>query len=186
MSAGCNIPTAAFYYCSSLANVSIPSSVTNIGSFAFGSCTNLASLTIPNSISDIASDAFSSCNGLRKIYFAGNAPGSDSSVLIGDTNLTVYYLPATSGWSNTFTYFPTAPWLPQIQTAGGGFGIQNGQFGFNLNWAAGQSVTVQASANLANPVWTPVQSVLLTNGSYYFSEPLQTNGPGRYYLLTSP
>ena len=35
-------------------------------------------------------------------YFAGNAPRADSTVFAGDTNATVYYLPSTTGWSNTF------------------------------------------------------------------------------------
>jgi len=45
---------------------------------------------------------------------------------------------------------------------------------------------VEASTNLGNPVWTPLQTNALTNGSFYFSEALQTNLPGRYYRIRSP
>jgi len=45
---------------------------------------------------------------------------------------------------------------------------------------------VETSTSLANPVWTPLATMTLTNGSVYFSEPLQTNGPARYYRIGSP
>jgi hypothetical protein len=45
---------------------------------------------------------------------------------------------------------------------------------------------VEACTNLASPVWVPLQTNSLTNGSFYFSEPLQTNVSGRYYRVVSP
>jgi hypothetical protein len=39
--------------------------------------------------------------------------------------------------------------------------------------------------NLANPAWTSLQSLTLTNASYYFSEPFQPSNPIRFYRITS-
>jgi hypothetical protein len=203
-----NIGEYAFANCAGLTSVAIPGSVLSLGQMAFQSCyglTNvtlgngvvsignnafasgdLTSVTIPATVTYLGDNAFSENTGLSGVYFLGKAPVGNVVFFSGDNRVTLYHLPNTGGWSTSFPGTPSALWLPQIQAGGNGFGLQNGQFGFNLTWAAGQSVTVQACTNLANPVWTPVQSVLLTNGSYYFSEPLQTNGPGRYYLLTSP
>ena len=36
-------------------------------------------------------------------------------------------------------------------------------------------------ANLANPVWTPLKMVTLTNRSCYFSEPLKSDIPCRFH-----
>jgi hypothetical protein len=45
---------------------------------------------------------------------------------------------------------------------------------------------VEASTNLTSQVWTPLQTVTLTNGSYYFSDPQWTNYPCRFYSLGFP
>ena len=45
---------------------------------------------------------------------------------------------------------------------------------------------VEACANLACPAWLPLQTLTLTNGSAYFSEPVQTNVPARFYRIGSP
>jgi len=95
-------------------------------------------------------------------------------------------LPGTFGWSSNLDGTPAILWNPLIQTADGSFGISNNQFGFNITGTNNFTVVVEACTNLANPVWTPLQTVTLTNGSYYFSEPLQTNSPGRFYGLGVP
>ena len=103
-----------------------------------------------------------------------------------DNNATVYYLPGTTGWGTTFTGLPTVLWKPLIQTSDGNFGVQTNRFGFNINWASGQTVVVEACTNLANPVWSPVGTNILTGGPSYFSDPAWTNYPGRFYRLRSP
>ena len=64
--------------------------------------------------------------------------------------------------------------------------MHGNRFGFIVSWATNISVVVEACTNLASPVWTPLQTNTLTNGSFYFSEPLQTNGSGRYYRISLP
>jgi uncharacterized repeat protein (TIGR03803 family) len=49
----------------------------------------------------------------------------------------------------------------------------------------GASFTLQFCTNLGSPVWTPLQTLTVTNGVFYYSEPLQTNSPGRFYRISS-
>jgi hypothetical protein len=93
-------------------------------------------------------------------------------------------LPGTSGWGALFDGLPTAPWFlpnPQILNFEPGFGIQPGGFGFTISWATNASVVVEAATNLANPVWLPVSTNPLVNGTNYFSDPQWTNYPMRFY-----
>ena len=95
-------------------------------------------------------------------------------------------LPGTTGWSNTFQLVPVVLWNPLIQTGNGNFGVQNNQFGFDITGTPAIPIVVEASTNLANPVWTPLTNVTLTNGLFHFSEPAQPNTPARYYRIGSP
>ena len=54
----------AFKSCTSLANVTIPNSVTSIGKWAFAYSKSLTSVTIPNSVTSIGEYAFFNCTGL--------------------------------------------------------------------------------------------------------------------------
>jgi hypothetical protein len=65
------------------------------------------------------------------------------------------------------------------------FGVRSNQFGFNINWASGMTVVVEACTSLANPTWTPLATNTLTSGTAYFSDPEWSNYPGRYYRLRS-
>ena len=56
-----SIRSGAFEYCSSLASVVIPSSVTCIELYAFSGCRSLASVDIPNSVKSIGDAAFYGC-----------------------------------------------------------------------------------------------------------------------------
>jgi hypothetical protein len=77
-------------------------------------------------------------------------------------------------------------WLPQVQSSDASFGVRTNQFGFNINWASGMVVMVQACTNLANSIWSPISTNTLTGGSFYFSDPKWTNYPARFYRLRSP
>jgi hypothetical protein len=56
---------------------------------------------------------------------------------------------------------------------------------FTLPPANGATFTLQFCTNLGNPVWTTLQNLTVTNGVFYFSEPLQANTPGRFYRISS-
>ena len=67
----------AFYECTRLTDVVIPSSITNIGNLAFDGCKRLTNITIPDSVTSIGSNAFSGCNNLiynryDNGYYIGN------------------------------------------------------------------------------------------------------------------
>ncbi len=57
----------AFYYCDSLANIIIPSTVTSIGESAFNGCRSLTNITIPNSVTTIEDYAFNGCTSLTDL-----------------------------------------------------------------------------------------------------------------------
>jgi hypothetical protein len=96
------IQGAAFQFCASLTNISIPFSVTSIGDFAFYSCTGLTSITIPNSVTSIGTRAFDS-SSLIRVNFLGNAPSLGSIPFNNtDANLKIYRYSTKSGWSSTF------------------------------------------------------------------------------------
>jgi len=94
-------------------------------------------------------------------------------------------LPGTTGWGTTFGGIQTALWQPQIQTNDGSFGVQSNGFGFDITWASGMTVVVEACTNLVNPSWFPVETNFLNNGSFYFRDSSWTNYPVRFYRLSS-
>ena len=114
----------AFEFCN-FGSVTIPGSVTSIGGGAFFGC-GLTNVTIDAGVTNIESGAFSSCVDLTSAYFMGNAPTADSGVFSSGTTLysggiqiafpddpvTVFYLPGTAGWSNSFAGRPTVPCIP--------------------------------------------------------------------------
>jgi hypothetical protein len=192
-----SIGESAFFYCYGLTNVTIGNSVTSIGEGAFQQCYGLTGVTIPASVNSISDDAFYRCSGLQQAFFQGNAPSvdggagsADNTVFLGDPG-TAYYLPGTTGWGSHFGSAPTAFWVlpnPLILNNGLKFGPQNNQFGLTISWASNATVVVEASTNLAHPVWSPVSTNTLTAaiGTNYFSDPHWTNYPSRFYRLRSP
>lgn len=60
---------AAFRYCDSLTNVTIPKSVTSIGNYAFENCHSLKDITIPENVTSIGMQAFSGCDNLETLYW---------------------------------------------------------------------------------------------------------------------
>jgi hypothetical protein len=80
----------------------------------------------------------------------------------------------------------TIPWNPQVLNSSTHFGAQSHDFGFNITWPSGQSVSVEACTNLFNPMWQPVETLLLINGSASFDDSEWTNYPGRFYRLSYP
>jgi hypothetical protein len=164
----------------------LPNTLINIGSQAFKGCKSLTSVTFPTNLTSIGSFAFMLCTNLCSLNFQGNAPSADATIFANDTKATVYYFPWTSGWTNPWQLRPTAPWLPQIQTGGSSFGIQTNQFGFNITWASGMTVVVEACDSPTDLGWSALQTNTLASGPWYFSDPKWTNYPARVYRVRSP
>jgi hypothetical protein len=189
----------------------IPNTVTNIWEGAFSGCSGLTKVTIPSSVTSIGDLAFSGCARLTSVCFQGNAPSFGQDVFDFCYNpddkgcgqqiwdpVTIYYLPGTTGWSTNlsvawrdgdggtgFLNLPTALWLPQVQTSDGSFGVRSNQFGFNINWASGMTVVVEASTSLVNPTWSSISTNIPASGSAYFSDPEWSKYPTRFYRLGS-
>jgi len=166
----------------------VPAGVTNIMDYAFSYCFYLTTVTFPASLTSLEWNAFFSDGALTAFYFAGHAPFTAGANPFVGVGATVYYLPGTTGWSDFLanTGLPQIPWNAQAQTGDGNFGMQNQQFGFNITGTSNLVAVVEACTNLASPVWSPLQTVSLTNGTYYFSEPFQTNTVTRFYQVSMP
>jgi hypothetical protein len=64
--------------------------------------------------------------------------------------------------------------------------VRTNRFGFTVTGTSGLVIVVEACTNLANPLWLSLETNTLSGGSCYFSDPLWTNQPARFYRLRSP
>ena len=83
----------AFYGCSGLTSLTLPSCVTKIGCYALSNCIGLTSLTLPSSVTAIGSQAFNACSELTSIYaYMEKLPETGSNLFLGcdEKNCTVY------------------------------------------------------------------------------------------------
>ena len=83
-----SIGNYAFYNCTGLTSITIPSSVTSIGDDAFYGCTGLTSVNIPNSVTKISIYAFSGCTGLTSITIPSSVTSIGIGAFSGCTGLT--------------------------------------------------------------------------------------------------
>ena len=185
----------AFSHCAALTRVVVPNGVRTIGRQAFSACTNLTSVSIAATVTNVGHEAFGNCSSLAAVVFKGNPPSVTGwpswlppapALFSGATNVTVYYLPGSTGWGPTFYGRPTALWNLEIETGGPSFGVGANGFGFTITGPRHLMVAVEACTDLPNPVWSPVQTLTLTNGSCYFSDPKWRSYSTRFYRLRSP
>jgi hypothetical protein len=177
----------AFLNCTGLTNIFIPDSVAgSISDYAFHGCAGLRRITIPSGVSYLLRFSFAACTNLTGVYFRGNPPGFANDaydVFMGSPATTLYYLPGTTDWPPTVGDQPTALWLAEVQTHDSSFGVRTNRFGFNVTWASGMNVVVEACTNLTNPLWTPLQTNVLSNDTFYFSDPDWTHYTCRFYRI---
>lgn len=177
----------AFYGCTRLDAIAIPDGVVRIGDEAFAECESLSRASIGNGVTNIGDWAFAACDVLNAIHFRGNAPGVDYYIV--DHNTTFYRLigatgwpPAPGLWPDDIFGFPTALWGPAV-LADGEFGAQNGPFGFNVGWTAGQTIVVEAAADPAAGGWGSVETNTLGGDVFHFVDPQWTSHSRRCYRL---
>ena len=81
----------AFYGCSGLKSLTLPSSVTSIGSYAFWRCSGLTSLTILSGVTEIGYRAFYGCSGLTSLTIPSSVTSIGESAFQDCSGLTSIY-----------------------------------------------------------------------------------------------
>ena len=84
----------AFDSCSGLTSMTISSSVTSIGGAAFGGCSGLTSLTIPSGVTEIGDEAFSGCSGLTSLSLPSSVTSIGDGAFEGCSGLTSLAIPS--------------------------------------------------------------------------------------------
>ncbi|WP_417431157.1 leucine-rich repeat protein [Halpernia sp.] len=87
------IGSYAFYNCTSLTSINIPTSVTSIGEYAFGYCTGLTSFTIPNSVTAISDRVFQKCTNLTSVTVPNSVTYIGTYAFAGCSGLTSITIP---------------------------------------------------------------------------------------------
>lgn len=81
------IGRSAFYSCTNLSSIVIPSGVTWILDYAFQNCTSLSLVTIPDSVTSIGIDAFRNCTSLSLVTIPDSVTMIRERAFSGCTNL---------------------------------------------------------------------------------------------------
>ena len=172
-----SIGTNTFYDDSRLRNLVIPNGVISIGPFAFGECQNLTNIVMSARLISISSDAFNGDTFLESIYFLGNAPSAPANLFSYNYFAIVYYLPQTTGWTNTFGGAPAVLWTPQLPAMG--ITTYSNQPVVILPYLAqsiGMHFQLQMTTNLNSANW-----VTVTNGVQFIGVQI-TNAPSPAYF----
>ena len=115
------IGECAFYGCSSLTSINIPSSVTSIGERAFCNCSSLTSVDIPSSVTKIESAAFEDCSSLINVNIPSSVTSIGMYAFLGCSSLTSVNIPSSvtsiggsafqkcSGLRSIYVYAETPP-----------------------------------------------------------------------------
>ena len=90
-----NLGDHAFYGCTGLTSLTIPSSVTSIGDYAFYECCGLTSLTIPSSVTSIGREAFYCCCGLTSLSIPSSVTSIGANAFSNCSGLTSLTIPSS-------------------------------------------------------------------------------------------
>ena len=91
----------AFYGCSGLTSMIIPSGVTSIGYRAFKGCSGLTSMIIPSGVTSIGDEAFYGCSGLTSLTIPSSVTSIGELAFEGCRGLTSMTIPSSVtsiGW----------------------------------------------------------------------------------------
>lgn len=98
------IPVQAFYQCSRLWKIVLPTQITKIREHAFSYCYSLQNINIPNSVTSIERSVFQFCKNLKRITLSDNLLLISGSLFSGCISLTDIAIPdkVTSIGDNAF------------------------------------------------------------------------------------
>ena len=85
----------AFFFCSSLSEIVIPSSLTSIGDNAFYGCDSLSEIVIPSSVISICDSAFSDCCSLSEIVIPSSVTSIGDNAFYGCDTLSEIVIPSS-------------------------------------------------------------------------------------------
>jgi hypothetical protein len=104
------------------------------------------------------------------LAISGTSLYAGGAFLFAGNQVSAYVAEANLGQAST---------APFIITTNSNFGFTNGQFGFDVSAAAGETLVILGSSNLMN--WTPLQTNLLSSPLYYFIDPSPSSLTKRFY-----
>ena len=88
-----SVGVGAFYCCTELAAINIPSGVTSIEAYTFEKCSGLTSISIPSGVTKIEKGTFSGCEGLTSIDIPNGVTSIGASAFYGCKGLTSINIP---------------------------------------------------------------------------------------------
>lgn len=162
-----DISPTAFWMCTQLSSVSIPSSVRTIQEQAFYGCKSIGKITLPEGIKSVGSRAFYGCSSLDSVYFPSTIEELGDDLFDGCYSELVMYVYSTNtpsceyAQANNVTYE-----YRDVDTPVSGIEISDELLRLNLN------ETYQLSANVVpkkatnkNIKWTSSSPLIVTVSS---------------------
>lgn len=176
------IGRAAFFNCFGLTGLTLAGALDAVGAQAFAGCVGLEKLTFKGGVDSLGAEVFWNCPALAGVYFLCDMPAAGDDLFLGADLATVYYLVSPSSWGATFGGVPAVAWAPEAVS----LAATNGAFRIALEWAAGQTIQVQASRDLVAPVWQDVGTYVTTDGTASVVDTNWAATTARFYRFVSP
>ena len=135
-------------YSSSIRTVILEDGVTEVGYCAFYKCTNLNSINLPSTLKEILYYAFAGCTGLKSVTIPGNVKLIDDCAFADCSSITdVYYSRSQEDWNNIDIYSDNDYLLnAKIHYAQAS---SSNKCGDDLTWSVnGTTLTITGSGNM--------------------------------------
>jgi putative cell wall-binding protein len=162
----------AFYGCSVLNNVVIPSCVTNLGNYAFYDCYSLKSISLPAKLRSIGDYAFYNCSSLTSISIPSEVTGIGNYAFLACINLkkiNAYPTIAPNAYIYSFANITSTSVL-NILPGARGYGIkpwtQFNQKIIGISRISG-SDRYATSVAVSKSAWTQAGTVIVVTGLNY-------------------
>ena len=93
-----SIGSKAFYGCGELTSITIPSKVTSIEDCTFYGCGQLTTMELPQGVTSIGSDAFYNCSGLTSVTIPSSVTSVGSEAFYNCSGIESVYIQDLAGW----------------------------------------------------------------------------------------